>query len=143
MLNVTVEASKASFFNSQIVESKLDLAEKRWMSRFGAYVRSDANRSMRTNRSGRRSKPGQPPRADVGYLKKFNFFVYDPRQHSVVIGPARLRGMSGEPVPGLHEHGGVQRLMDGKVARYPARPYMRPAFNKNLKRLDELKNSIR
>lgn len=148
MMNVGVEAAKRNFFDRAAVISAVDKAEARFMSKFGAYVRSDANQSMKRTRTTRPSNPGTPPRAHRGDLKRFNFFQYDARQHDVVIGPILLPG-SRYAVPGLHEHGGsvVPRRSTknraGKLATYPARPFMRPALMKNLKRVDELRGSVR
>lgn len=147
-MKISVELAKASFFNKTAVLSALDKAERQFMSKMGAYVRSDANQSMkRKGKRGRPSPPGTPPRSDVGYLKKFNFFYYDPRLHEVVIGPIRLPRTK-YAVPGLHEYGGSvlprrsSKNKQGKMANYPPRPYMRPALLKNLKRVDELRGSI-
>lgn len=139
----TVKGAKALFFDRGAVVSRLDAAERRVFSRFGAFVRSDARRSMRRTKSGKPSKPGRPPRVDVGFLKEFLYFIYEPREHEVLIGPVLLAGSgSSTPVPGLHEHGGTRRFPGGFSVRYPARPYMKPAFNKNLKVIQEFRNSI-
>lgn len=139
---ISVDKAKGLFFDRAKVLSALDRAEARFMSRFGAFVRSDARRSMRKSKSGKPSKPGRPPKAHSGELKRFLFFVYDRRNHDVVIGPIRLP-RTRYAVPGIQEFGGVVTRKDGSTAVYPERPYMRPALKKNLSRVRELRNSIR
>lgn len=142
-IKVGVEAAKELFFNPTPLISALDEAEAKFMSRFGAYVRKDANRSMRKSRTGRPSAPGRPPNAHKGGLKTFNYFYYDQKAHDVVIGPIRLP-RTRYAVPGLHEFGGTVRPKGSyKLANYRARPFMRPALDKNLARVDELRDSIR
>jgi hypothetical protein len=68
------------------------------------------------------SKPGEPPRSHVGFLKKFLYYAFDPQSQSVVVGPAALPQISTPGVPGILEYGGVS-----EGSRIEARPYMRPA----------------
>lgn len=75
------------------------------------------------------SNPGQPPRSHLGSLKRFLFFAYDREGNSVVIGPARLNGVSGGPdaLEALEE-GGRSKNAKGKAIRVAARPFMGPAL---------------
>ena len=156
---VSINSVKANFFNPTPLINALDRAEAKFMARFGAYVRSDANRSMRRSKTGRPSRPGSPPNVHVGLLRKFNFFSYDKRAHNVVIGPVRLQNTR-YPVPGLMEYGGTAQIrvrrntfttrrtrsvgtFVPKIANYPERPFMRPALQKNLKRVNELRDSVK
>ena len=152
---VGIAQAKMQFFDRQIF-SAAERAEKRVLSRFGAYVRNDAKKSMRssrgrivTTRTGRQrrvfkpSKPGKPPKSIEGLLRRFVYYAYDKYKGTVVAGPTILPNKSrhGVPIPGLHEHGGTQVVRFGKkqvVAKYPARPYMRPAGEKNTKKLGQL-----
>jgi hypothetical protein len=87
------------------------------------------------------SEPGSPPHYNPAnpFLRKFLFFsqATEGGVPLVVIGPTRLEGGSGNSgeVPRLHEYGGVGVASGagGVVsARFPARPYMQPAFEKAL-----------
>lgn len=80
------------------------------------------------------SAPGKPPRSHTGLLKRFIFFGYEPRRRGVVIGPARLNQkaeVDGFTVPELLEEGG-DVVVDGAHRHYAARPFMGPAFRKEL-----------
>lgn len=164
---VGIELAKTKFFDRDIFAAT-DKAKAKSLAKFGAYVRNDAKKSMksvrgrvRTVRSGPRKgqkerhyKPaaaGTPPHSIEGFLKRFLFFVYEKEQSNVIIGPVILPNKSrkGKPVPGLHEHGGTQLVRFGKskrtvTAKYPKRPYMRPAGERNLRKLGDLfRDSIR
>jgi hypothetical protein len=124
------------FFDKRAVIDAVDAGTRRVLSKFGAFVRRGARSSIRKRKSV--SAPGSPPSSHVGLLKKFIFFAFDPRNRSVVIGPARLtqkgRG-EGPGAPALLEYGGTTTLRRGPNgkrvrARYVARPFMGPAFAK-------------
>lgn len=94
------------------------------------------------------SKPGKPPHTHaprghfVSIRDRINF-AYDAVRDSVVVGPALLPGGGTRPtIPESLEFGGARRvtvrLPVGRrrvqfVAQYPARPYMGPALEKNLR----------
>lgn len=82
------------------------------------------------------SEPGEPPRNQMGLLKQFIFFTYEPSRRSVVIGPARLAGAGEDPpVPEVLEYGGATyNRRVGKRVRIEARPYMRPAFSRQMQK---------
>lgn len=126
----------AVFFNTKEVEDAVDKAERNVLSKFGAYTRSDAKKSMRRRKKGP-SEPGKPPRVVTGLLKSFLFFGYDKSAQSVVVGPALLTGFkkAGEALPAL-EYGST---------KVEARPYMNPAFKRQLDEHmpDMWKDSIR
>lgn len=67
------------------------------------------------------SRPGEPPRVRAGLLKRFLYYAFDSQSKSVVVGPAKLGGQTGD-VPGVLEYGGIS-----EGSRIAARPYMRPA----------------
>jgi hypothetical protein len=132
------------FFDRQAVLSKVDAATRRVLSKFGAFVRRAAKSSIRSRK--KPSAPGTPPSSHTGLLKRLIFFGYDPGRRSVVIGPAPLR--STVEAPPLLEYGGRARRRGrgGKsvTATYKARPYMGPAFQKELKGLPPLwQNTIK
>ena len=123
---------KHLFFDSPKVIATVDKTTRRVLSRFGAFVRTVAKRSIRKRKS--HSPPGQPPSSHIGLLKKFIWFGYEPHKHSVVIGPARLSGKNRGEAPSLLEYG----------EKFPARPYMGPAYEKSRPKLSEFwKNSIK
>lgn len=90
----------------------------------------------------RPSRPGKPPRSRTGILRDNIGFeaVKGRRGWGMVAGPRRLRAGNsanwGE-APRLHEHGGAGLTGGGKRANYPARPYMRPALKKAIKRIPQ------
>ena len=133
LINLQLEVVKAQFFDRKVLD-RLDAGERRVLNKIGANIRSDARRSMRTRkgRASAKSPPspaGTPPRSRKGQLKKFLFYWYDARAHDVIVGPIRLP-RTRIAVPGVHEHGAVVHTQK-HVMRYPARPYMVPALEKN------------
>ena len=139
------KSALSGFFDRKKVMSAVDKATRCVLSRFGAFVRRTAKSSIRRRKSV--SKPGRPPTSWTGLLKKFLFFSFDRSKRSVVIGPARLNKPS-NAAPELLEHGGTAQRRDrrGKrrTIRYRARPFMRPAFRKEQKKLPKFwRNSIR
>lgn len=135
---------KHLFFDRKEVIAKVDAATRRVFSKFGAFVRRTARSSIRSRK--KPSLPGSPPSSHTGLLKRLIFFSYDPARRSVVIGPAPLR--STVEAPPLLEYGGSARRKGrrGKpvTAHYQARPFMRPAFDSELKTLSPLwRDSVR
>ena len=146
-----------NFFNSEKVMKLLSDAERKTLSKFGAYVRQTAKRSIRPainlNRKERlaakksqqqepkplyqASQPGEAPRSRQGDLKKFILFGYDAGSHSVVIGPT-LTSRSDGLTPGRLEFGGEVKLKNGRTVRVLKRPFMKPAFDKELARMPAL-----
>ena len=130
MASESIVKVKQLFLDRPAVVRHFDRKTLRVFKRFGAFVRLVAQRSMRRRKTA--SPPGQPPSVHKGQLRKFIFFSLDERKKSVVIGPTLLR--SDSPVPALHEHSGVRRY-GARVAKYPKREYMKPAFREGLKKL--------
>lgn len=142
------------FFDSEAVLSALSAAERRVLSRFGAFVRRRARSSIRKRR--RSAPPGQPPTNQTGRLREGILFAYDPERRSVVIGPRSMLRMAtdgapvGTTVAGVLEEGGAIQVLEEqrsanfyrrvigrrrpqgstrvRTVRIEARPYMRPAF---------------
>lgn len=107
--------------------------------RAGMYVRKTAIRSIRKDRSKskRPSKPGRPPKTRAaGEPMRRIYSVPYGRKGGVIVGAVKLSGMSrGEPVPGLHEHGGVKTTEvfygEGQkvvIAKRPSTERQRQAF---------------
>ena len=103
MITVTIDQAKGMFFDRKTVTSAVDRAERRVLSRFGAFVRRGSRSSIRRRK--RISEPGMPPSSHTGLLKRNIVFVYEPRQSGVVIGPTLLG--KGTDAPQLFEHGGA------------------------------------
>ena len=144
----SIVTMKALFFDRAAVTGAVDRATRRALSRFGAFVRQTARRSLRT-RTGS-APPGQPPHSHTGLVRRFIWFAYEPARSSVVIGPARLTGRGRGEAPSLLEHGGrAQRKARGRGGgayrpRYRPRPFMQPAFDREHARLPALwANSVK
>jgi hypothetical protein len=129
------------FFDRKKIQNKIDLRTRKVLSKFGAYVRQTAKKSIR-KRDGT-SLPYHPPFSHKGTLKRFLFFGYDSHRRSVVIGPVRVSGKSGK-APSALEHGGRVTLPKGDSANIEPRPFMQPAFEKELPKVKRLwKDSIK
>jgi hypothetical protein len=145
---IGMKLDKRMFFDRKRVIDATDKATRRVLSKFGAFVRQTARRSI--HRRKRPSRPGQPPSSHVGLLKRRIFFGYDREKRSVVIGPAPINQRSpypGTTVPELLEEGGrVRRREKGKteVLHYKARPFMGPAYENELPKLPAMwRNSVK
>jgi len=135
MLNVNFKLVKAQFFDRKVV-NELDVKTRQVFSKFGAYVRQRAKRSIRKRQSS--SPPDAPPSSHTGLLKRFIFFSYDRQQRSVIIGPVRLQGQTQGEAPSLLEHGGVTTIVRRKKRKQipiQPRPFMAPAFEAEQKQL--------
>ncbi|MBW1649017.1 MAG: hypothetical protein JRJ72_13115 [Deltaproteobacteria bacterium] len=133
---------KRVFFDTKTVRSKTDKATRRVLSKFGAFVRQTAKRSMRKRK--KTSQPGKPPSSHTGLLKKFIFFGYDVVRRSVVIGPVRLTRKGRGEAPSVLEYGGavtmrsLRRAGKKRRARIRPRPFMGPAMEKEKDQLPAL-----
>jgi len=146
VIAVTLDRSiRGSFFDRAIVKNAIDEATRSVLSRFGYRVRKAARSSIRETKSEKPSKPGKPPRSRTGALRSGIVYAYDAEKKAVVIGPMKLNRST--PAPALHELGGTATIDTGKrkvQATYPARPFMRPAFEKKLPQLPGLwRNAIK
>lgn len=145
MIGFKIDQAKGLFFDSEAVKKQTTRKERRVLSRFGAFVRRSARDSIRKRR--RVSDPDDPPSSHNGLLKRFIFFVFDILSHSVVIGPTLINRGDGTAPEALEAGGEFPRVNKrGKpyLAHYRARPYMGPAFQKNLPKVPEMwEDSIR
>ncbi len=140
--------SQYLFFDSKRVMAATSRAERRVLSRFGAFVRRTARQSIRKRKGV--SQPGRPPSSHAGALKRFIFFVYEPGRKSVVIGPVRLSGRPGM-APRALEHGGRSRRAVRRRGRRTVRvitvrprPFMGPAMEREKPKLSAIwRDSIR
>jgi hypothetical protein len=128
---------KSMFFDRPAVAKAIGKANARALGKAGAFVRRRARSSLRRRKSV--SMPGHPPSVhssdSVKTLKNI-LFAYEPTRTSVVVGPVKLGG-GGYVVPAVHEFGGAATIARGSgrrrrkvAARYPKRPYMKPALDK-------------
>jgi hypothetical protein len=147
MMGLKIDQVKGLFFDSKKVIGATTRAERRVLSRFGAYVRRTARSSIRKRK--RVSAPGRPPSSHTGLLKRFIFFAYDPDRKSVVIGPTRLNQKAGD-APRALEYGGRSRVTAGRRRRrrrtvmIAARPFMGPAFEREKPKLPAMwRDSVR
>ncbi len=144
MIGLRLDQAKSLFFDRQRVLASTNKAERKVLSKFGAFVRQRSRTSIRPRKGS--SPPGSPPFSHTGLLRRNIFFAFDPGARSVVIGPTLLNAKAGV-APRLLEHGGTATLRRGSRLRpavYRPRPYMRPAFETEQQKLPSLwKNSIR
>lgn len=97
---------KTMFFDRPKVQRTMDAAQRRSLSRAGAFIRTRARTSMRRRKW--TSKPGRPPHAHDGSLRWLILFGYDRAHNSVVVGPV---GFAKSKVPRVLEFGGRARIV--------------------------------
>jgi len=131
-----------TFFDPDKIIRGVDRQTRKFMGRFGGYVRKVAVNSMKKRAKRHDDAPtGAPPFAHEGAIRRLLFYAYDAPRKTVVVGPMRF-GTSpyGQTtVPELHEYGGtVSRTVDGerRTFHYPPRPFMGPAFEAGKQRID-------
>jgi hypothetical protein len=144
--SLDIGQAKAGFFDRDRVGRSITAANKKALSKFGAYVRTRARTSIRKRKA--ISSPGNPPSSHMGLLRKFLFFSYDASKQSVVIGPARLGGTKSPESLAALEYGGYSNVWGGgkEQRRYiRPRPFMGSAFELEKKALlpGLWKNSVR
>ena len=74
-------------FDDKRIEGMMDRADRRNLSRAGAFTRATARQSIRKRK--KPSKPGKPPSSHIGTLRNLIFFAWDPWTHTMVVGPFR------------------------------------------------------
>lgn len=139
MIGVNVNAAKSMFFDRVLVESAVNRATIKALSKMGAFIRTSARSSIRKRK--KPSKPGQAPSSHTGLLKKFIFFGYQAQTGSVVVGPAKLNGTLAPESLETLEFGGTAEIRGRRETRevpIEARPYMGPAMTKNLPKFPTL-----
>lgn len=144
MIAVTAVDAKGAFFDREKVLAAVDKAQRKVFSKFGAFTRRTAKSSIRKRK--KISQIGGAPSSHTGTLKKLIYFSYDTAARSVVIGPALFR--EGSKAPSLLEFGGETTITPKRRAafraRYKPRPFMGPAFDKELPGLPAMwKDSVK
>ncbi len=126
---ITVNTS-LQFFDKTPVIKAMDAATRKSLSRIGAFVRTSARSSIRSQRKPKNkayvetpSAPGSAPKSRTGKLKNRLFFVYDHAARTVVIGPEKFNGRSlfngivqSGTVPQLLESGGTSGVREIQTA---------------------------
>ena len=157
IIAMNFKAARSQLWNAINIKQKMDNASFRANSKFGAYVMYSARRSMKS-RDGS-SAPGTPPYAHgVENIKStpIGRVKFDPSIDNVIIGPEKLWNMDSPSTLKALEYGGQSLIVN---RRYPGgnkrtvplifsifvrqRPFMHPAFDKELPRASYLwKNSL-
>jgi len=149
MISFKLRGLTKVFENSSIITKMIDRVTGKALRGFGAYVRAVARRSL--GKGNAVSIPGEPPTSRTGFLKNSIQFGTEMRGRRVVIGPVKKQGWSKRVttlVPPLLEYGGLTMMKrlgtspngrgGNRLARYRARPFMGPAFEKSLPKLPEI-----
>lgn len=94
------------------------------------------------------SKPGEPPKLHYkprSPLRELIFFVYDPNEKAVLIGPTSSKQTHGKATQALEYGGASIAKVRGrtKSISVAARPFMAPAAQKELPKLREWKNTLK
>jgi len=144
MKTVSVEM----FFDRKKVLRAADRANRRNLSKAGAFIRTTAKHSIRKRKAA--APPGSPPSLHTGLLRRFIFFGYERSRQTVVVGPMRLNQKAGT-APAALEHGGTSVVVEGtrrrrrkRRVRIRGRPFMGPAMTKEAPKFPKLwANSVR
>lgn len=142
------EAFLSGFFDRNAVIKRVAAAERRVLSKFGAFVMRTARNSIKAGKGS--APPGHPPYAHASYFgrprrgkaskrpprQRYYFrdsilFAYEgaPRP-SVVIGPFLFNKRTTPTIPELLELGGRHPETG---LQYAPHPFMRPAFEKEIR----------
>jgi hypothetical protein len=135
------ESFKKSFFDSEAVLKALDKAERKQLSKFGAFVRQRWRTSLRyrdtpspaggppsvhrsTLRTKTNRKTGARARQAVSPEREFVFFAYEAEEKTVIVGPAKTnqkppRGIGGQTVTEVIEYGGTETITERQVPNVP------------------------
>lgn len=78
------------------------------------------------------SAAGSPPIAHENEGLRRIYYSWDASTRATVVGPVQFsRKISGKTIPEIHEFG-ANVMLNGQPARYPKRPFMRPALEKHI-----------
>ena len=148
---------KDFFFDRQEGKDRMTKANRKALTKVGAFVRRRARSSLRRRK--KRSEPGEPPSVHtsdrVATLKNI-LFAYEPQAETLVVGPVRLNRqavlgpqLGSATVPQVHEFGATLKIHEAKVGnhwrsgrrrvrrgqpvrvrrvKYSERPFMGPAL---------------
>jgi len=142
--------SKFGAYVRRAARSSMRPARRQQLREMTSEERERHNRQKKANKAAGRnppkrrwasSKPDEPPRVHIGDLKKYLFFSYDLSRESVIVGPVPRSGAEPD-IPRRLESGG--RTVSsfgrnrGKSINVAPRPYMQPALDKELPKLEPL-----
>jgi hypothetical protein len=111
---------KDVFFDRAAVKNRMTKANRKALSKAGAFIRRRARSSLRRRK--KPSPPGQPPSVHtndrVATLKNV-LFAYDPHNESLVVGPVKLNQkallgpqLAGATVPQIQEFGARVKIRE-------------------------------
>lgn len=122
---------KNFFFDRERVLKQLDKKRVRAMSKIGSFIRRKGRNLTRARKS--TSAPGKPPHTKTKEEPNLRtiFFGLEPGNKTLVVGPVRTH--TAYSVPALMEHGGTVDLPNGQRKKFPPRPYMGPALEKEVR----------
>ena len=103
------------FLDRRTVTSRVNRMELKAMNHIGGYMRKTMRNMMRASNSATvHSQPGEAPRTgDLAQIKKLTDYSYEPRKHSLVVGPAifrytpTVRPVNKRTIPQLLNEGGL------------------------------------
>lgn len=135
------EGFKRSFFDAEAVLKRLDKAERKQLSKLGAFIRQRWRTSLRyrqdpapagappsVHRSTLRTKTnrrtGVAKRQAVSPEREFIFFAFEAESRSVIVGPAKTnqtppKGIGGQTVTEVIEYGGTESIVERLVPNIP------------------------
>ena len=114
---------KDFFFDRQAVIDRIGQANRKALSKVGAFIRRRARSSLRRRK--RPSPPGNPPSVhsddSIATLKNI-LFAYEPQHDSLVVGPVGLNQrffigpqLGSATVPQLHEFGSRVKVREVQI----------------------------
>ena len=117
MISTTFEMAEL-FFDRPAVTSAITKAERKSLSKIGAFIRRRARSSLRRRK--RTSSPGEPPSVhskDGRATLKNILFAFNPATRSVVIGPVGLNQVNNtdagrQTIPQIMEFGGTVAIRE-------------------------------
>lgn len=134
MITLAIKAVKQGILEASKVTDPAERAALKVHQKFGAYVRRRSRSSIK-DATGKRSvsQPGQPPVSHSLLLKDYILFVAT--KQNCIIGPMKLNKPVSDTALTALELGGPTLIMKHgkpKSVTLAARPFMRPAFDKEL-----------
>lgn len=143
-----VKEFKKGFFDTKAIVRAMDQAQRKALSKMGAFVRRRAKSSLKykdksavagsppfVHQSGRftrtSKKKGIEVRKAASPLRELIYFAYDTSTRSVVVGPAIWPSARAKGVPGTLEKGGSGTTLDRGIKRsihISPHPFMGPAL---------------
>ena len=138
----TTAQLKGFFFDRKAVMDATTKAERRVLSKQGAFLRKAFRNALRRRK--KTSSPGQYPHVhsnDKYATLKNILYAYNPSRHSVYVGPVRLN--TKHNVPQLLTHGGTVHKRNGKTIHIRKRKMIKDKYEEVQDKLTSMwKDSI-